>query len=177
MEFFLGSSIGIYFFIFFGKILEVSISTLRLMLINRGERIKGSIIAFFEVSLWLLVTGTVLVGFTSDPIKCVVFAFSFAIGNFFGSWVESKLAFGMSSIQVIVPEGSNWEGLVELLRAKNFGVTVLHGQGKEGERKILMLHLKRRKIPQAVHLIKRYSKDVFITMNDIRLICGGYIKK
>jgi len=177
VEFFLGKSIWIYLFIFFGKILEVSVATLRIMLINRGERFKGSVIAFFEVALWLVITGTVLAGFTNDILKCVVFIFAFAFGNFLGSWLESKLAFGMGSVQVIVPEGVYWEGLVDMLREKNFGVTVLSGEGKTGGRKILVLHLRRKRITQAVHMIKNYAKDVFITVNDIKVVCGGFIKK
>ncbi len=177
MDFFLGTSIWVYIFIFFGKILEVSIATLRVMLINRGERLAGSFIAIFEVSLWLIVTGTVLAGFTNDFVKIVVFVIAFALGNYLGSWLESRLAFGMSSIQVIVPENVSWEQLVKKLRDKHFGVTVLSGEGKDGDRKILVLHLKRKRISLAVNIIRKHSKDVFITMNNIKLVCGGYIKK
>jgi uncharacterized protein YebE (UPF0316 family) len=177
MSFLLESSIWVYVFIFFGKILEVSVSTTRHMLINRGERLKGSILALIEISLWIIVTGTVLVGFTSDIIKVVVFAVAFALGNYFGSWLESKLAFGMTSIQVIVPENVSWEELVRTLRAKSFGVTVMSGEGMEGERKILMMHLRRKRIAQAVRIIRAYSKDVFITMNNMKVVCGGHLTK
>ena len=177
MDFFLGTSIWVYIFIFFGKMIEVSVSTLRHMLINRGERLKGSILALFEIILWLVVTGTVLTGFTSDLKKVAVFAVAFAMGNYFGSWLEGKLAFGMTSIQVIVPEKVPWEGLVEKLRAKDFGVTVISGEGMDGSHKILMMHLKRKRMPQAVHIVKKHSKDVFITMNNMKLICGGHITK
>ena len=104
MEFLQGSSVWIYLFIFFGKILEVAVSTIRLVLINRGERIKGSIIAVFEMLLWLFITGTVLSGFQKDIIRVIIFAIAFAVGNYVGSWMEDRLAFGLCSIQVIVPE-------------------------------------------------------------------------
>ena len=69
MDFLMGNSIWVYLFIFFGKILEVSVSTVRLVLINRGERTKGAILAFFDILLWVLITGTVLAGFQKrlDP--------------------------------------------------------------------------------------------------------------
>ena len=88
-------SVWMYLFIFFGKIVEVAVATVRIVLINRGERVKGSITAFFEVSLWLVVTGTVLAGFQEDILRCVIFALAFALGNYAGSWIESKLAFGL----------------------------------------------------------------------------------
>ena len=177
MAFFLGNSVWVYLFIFFGKILEVTVATTRNMLINRGERMKGSVLALLEISLWIMVTGTVLAGFTKDIIKVVIFVVAFALGNYFGSWLESKLAFGMSSLQVIVPENVSWEHMVEVLRANDFGVTVMSGEGKEGERKILMLHMRRRRISKAVRLIRKENKDVFITMNNMKVVCGGHIVK
>ncbi len=177
MDFLLGSSIFVYLFIFFGKILEVSVSTVRLVLINRGERTKGSILAFFDILLWVLITGTVLAGFQSDWIRLVVFAAAFAIGNFVGSWIEDKLAFGLSSLQIIVPECEETQSVTSMLRACGFAVTVLHGEGKDGERKILMLHLKRRKIRDAVRIVKTHLSGAMIVVNDARNIFGGYIRK
>lgn len=170
-------SIWLYIFIFFGKIIEVAVATVRLVLINRGERLRGAIAGFFEISLWLLVTGTVLVGFQSDILRCFIFAVAFAIGNYMGSWLEGKLAFGLCSIQVIVNKDCSADELVNELRENGFGVTMIEGEGKAGRREILMLHLKRKKIPAAISLIKKRLCDAVITVNDVRVISGGFIKK
>lgn len=175
MNFLDNLGIGIYFLIFFGKIVEVSIATLRMVLINRGERVKGSFIAFFDILLWIVVTGTVLEGYQQDPLRIVVFALAFAVGNYLGSWLEDKLAFGLSSIQVIVSSDESSENLAKNLREQNFGVTVTSGSGRSGKRDILLLHLKRKKIGEAVGLIKANSPDAVIVINDSRAITGGYI--
>lgn len=177
MEFLQHPSIWLYLFIFFGKILEVAVSTVRLVLINRGERLKGSITGFFEVSLWIVVTGTVLVGFQEDLLRCVIFAIAFAIGNYVGSWLEGKLAFGLSSIQVIVNKDEHADTLVQELRDNGFGVTIMEGEGKAGTREILLLHLKRKRIPAAMALIKARLDNALVTVNDVRVINGGFIKK
>lgn len=182
MDFLHQPSIWIYLFIFFGKILEVTVATVRLVLINRGERLKGAVIAFFEVILWLVVTGTVLVGFQQDIWRCVVFALAFALGNYLGSWLESKLAFGLCSIQVIVSQDNvahenTAQTLAQTLRHENFAVTILEGKGKLGKRDILLLHLKRKRIPRAVSIIKENLENAVITVNDVKVIRGGYIKK
>ena len=177
MEFLSHPSIWVYLFIFFGKIIEVTVSTVRMVLINRGERLKGSITGFFEVSLWLMVTGTVLVGFQEDILRCFVFALAFAMGNYVGSWTESKLAFGLCSVQVIVSKDNGANDLAKELRNNNFAVTVLEGEGKHGKRELLVLHLKRKRIPSAVAIIKKNLKDAVITINDVRMVNGGYIKK
>jgi len=176
LDFLNEKTVWMYLFIFFGKILEVAVSTVRMVLINRGERKKGSIIAFFEITLWITVTGTVLVGFTEDILKVIVFCLAFAIGNYVGSWLEGKIAIGLSTLQVISCEGES-KAIADILRSNNLAVTEIEGEGQNGTRKILMIHLKRSRIAFAVKLINKLSSDCFITVSDIKVIRGGYIKK
>lgn len=177
MEFLLGKSIWVYCLIFIGKILEVALATSRMVLINRGERAQGSIIAFFEISLWLLITGTVVIGLMDDILKVIVFALAFSVGNYFGSWLEDKLAFGLSTIEVISSATECVDNMLQALRANNFAVTVVDGEGRDGKRKILLLHLKRKRIAHALKLINEMENECFITVTDVKVISGGYIKK
>ena len=177
MDFFDQGGILIYFVIFFGKILEVTVSTVRIVLINRGERVKGSLIAFIEVLLWVFITGTVLTGFKDDMLRVLVFALAFAFGNYLGSWMEDKLAFGLCSVQVIVPDGEESQKLATELRANNFAVTGICGKGKDGKRELMLLHIKRKRIPQAVSIIKDSLANAVIVVNDAKVIYGGFIKK
>ncbi|NLE16270.1 MAG: DUF2179 domain-containing protein [Spirochaetales bacterium] len=177
MEFLDNLGIWIYFIIFFGKILEVTVSTIRMVLINRGERVKGTMVAFFDSALWLLITGTVLEGFQEDPMRMIVFALAFAVGNYMGSWFEDKLAFGLSSVQVIVPESPKSVELADSLRKDNFAVTVVKGTGRSGNRDILMLHLKRKRIAEAVNLVNATLPGAVVVVNDSKIISGGYISR
>jgi len=175
IEFLQSDSIWLYFIIFFGKIIEVTFATLRIVLINRGERTKGSLVAFVEIILWIYVTGTVLVGFQNSPLKVLVFAVAFALGNFCGSWLEGKIALGLSTIEVITSKDPGM--LMDVLRANNLGVTVIDGEGKDGARKILKVHLKRNRIAATVKLINKNIDDCVISVTDVKVIKGGYIKK
>lgn len=175
IEFLKSDSVWIYLIIFFGKITEVTFATLRIVLINRGERTKGSIIAFIEVLLWIYVTGTVLVGFQNAPLKVVVFALAFALGNYVGSWLENKIALGLSTIEVITTEDAC--ALLEVLREHNLGVTVINGEGKNGPRKIYKVHLKRNRIASTVRLINKHISSCVISVTDVKVLKGGYIRK
>jgi len=148
-----------------------------LVLINRGEKIKGSIIAIFDIIIWLFITGTVLEGFQEDIIRVIVFALAFAVGNYLGSWLEEKLAFGMCSIQIIVGKGEKSQELATVLRENSFAVTILEGTGKDGLREIMYLHLTRKRIPNAVNIIKSHIENAVIVINDVKNIRGGYIRK
>lgn len=177
MNSFINSSIWIYILIFIGKILEVTVSTLRIVLITKGQRVAGTLIAVLESSLWLLVTGTVLTGFRDDLMRCVVFVLAFATGNFLGSVLENKLAFGLASLQVIIPASETSGELAGILRSRGFAVTVTKGDGKDGKRELLIMHLKRKRIPEATKIIKEHLQNAMIVINDSKIIYGGFLYK
>lgn len=166
----------LYIAIFCAKIVEVSIATIRLVYINKGERVKGSILGFIEILIWLAVVSSVLTNITEDPIKVFIYAAAFSLGNFIGVTIESKIAVGLASIQVVVSEETG-EILAEVLRDESYGVTIIDGRGKDDSKKILLfIQLKRKKIPAAVKIIKQTAPDAYITVNDIKSMMGGYLK-
>lgn len=166
----------LYLIIFFAKIIEVSISTVRIVYINKGEKVKGAALGFIEILIWLVVVSSVLNNITEDPIKVFIYAIAFSLGNFFGVTIESKIAVGLSSIQVVVSQ----EGgviLADILREQGYGVTIIEGKGKnESIKSLLFIQLKRKKIPEATRLIKEHNPEAFITVNEIKTMFGGYIK-
>jgi len=166
----------LYFTIFFAKIIEVSISTIRIVFVNKGERAKGAILGFVEIMIWLVVVSSVLNNITEDPIKVFIYAAAFALGNYFGVTIESKIAVGLASIQAVVGQ-KDGEILADTLRDQGFGVTIIEGKGKnESVKNLLFIQLKRRKIPEAVRLIKEHNPEAYITVNEIKTMFGGYIK-
>jgi uncharacterized protein YebE (UPF0316 family) len=165
-----------YIIIFFAKIVEVSISTVRIMFVAKGERAKAAIIAFFEILIWIVIVSSVLSNLSEDPVKAVVYAAAFAIGNYLGVFIEGKLALGLSSIQVITKEGTGSE-VAKLLRDNNFGVTIIKGEGKETAREILLVHLKRKRIKEAMDLVNSQLENAVIIVNEVKALRGGYIKK
>jgi uncharacterized protein YebE (UPF0316 family) len=169
-------SILLYLGIFFAKLIEVTIATLRNVLINRGQRKIGAVLAFFEVLIWLFVVSIVLNDITSDFFKVFVYCFAFACGNFLGSVLEEKLAIGMSVMEVYVMREAAGQ-LADALRQDGFGVTTIDSHGKENEMVIMKVYLKRKQIKEATALIKDISPAAIITVGDIKRISGGFIKK
>ncbi|MGD9559600.1 MAG: DUF2179 domain-containing protein [Oscillospiraceae bacterium] len=167
----------VYFAIFFAKLVEVSLSTLRYVLVNRGERVKGAVIGFFEMLIWLVVISNVLSTVTEDPIKVLVYCLAFSCGTFLGITLENKLAIGTASIQAVVDEDKK-DDLSRLLRERGFGVTIVQGEGMEGHRvDILMIFLKRKCVPEAIAAIRQVCPSTLVTVNDVRHLRNGFIRK
>ena len=163
----------LYLLILFAKIIEVSMMTVRVVLITKGERKIGAIIGFFEVTLWIYLASTVLTNISQDPLKAVFYAFGFALGNYFGSHLEEKIGIGLSKVQIIVKE-EHGQDLATYLREHDFAVTLVKGEGLNFDRYILFMYVKRRRIPELQKLVVAKQKNAVITVSDSKPIYGGY---
>lgn len=173
----LGTSIWVYLYIFFGKLLEVSLSTLRMVLINRGMRAVGALIAIVEIMLWLLVASSVLVGFSTDFWKGIVYALAYALGNYLGSWLDDVLAFGLSHVQVIMPDQLTASLAAEQLRSKGFGVTLIDVKGMQSGHSMLLMDMKRKRLNEVLDFLHDTQENCVITVSDIKTQHGGYLKR
>ena len=168
----------IYIFITVVKTIEVSMATFRIVLITKGERVKGAIVGFFEVILWVILAATVLTNITEDPLKVFFYATGFALGNFFGSMFEERIGLGTMKIEAIVMKEHGGK-LANALRSHGFAVTVIEGEGMNFPRNVLIMVVKRKDYEFVVSLMKEYQSNAFITVNEIKPVYGGFgtIKK
>ena len=169
-------NIWMYPIIFFGKIFEVSLGTVRIVLINRGEKLKGALIGFFEVLIWIFLVSDMLSTIAQDPIKVVVYCLAFACGNYVGVIIENKLAIGNACVWSVI-SGEHRETLEKALRGKGFGVTVTEGEGLKDKVYVFMIYLKRKQVEEATSIIRAAIPDAFLTVNDVRQVTRGYIRK
>ena len=87
--------------------------------------------------------------------------------------IENRIALGNLSAQVVLKGDNNVE-LIEALREAGFGVTVLEGQGREGNRKVLHLVINRKDLGKFKDIVYDYDNEAFITIGSIDPISGGY---
>lgn len=167
----------VYMLIFFGKIFEVSMGTLRIVLINRGERFKGALIAGIEITLWLIIASSVLEGWKDDMLKGVAYIAAYMCGNYVGSWLDEMLAFGLSSLQIVVPTLEETKKLAIYLQAQGYGVTSMDVRGLENaERYMLMLIIKRKLLKSVMEDIQHNCPAAMITVSDVKTVRGGYMR-
>ncbi|MBB6713169.1 DUF2179 domain-containing protein [Clostridium gasigenes] len=162
-----------FILIFLAKIVEVSLSTVRMVLITRGEKLYGAIIGFFEVIIWLYLITTVLVNINEEPFKIIAYALGFACGNYIGCILEEKLALGLITLHIIVSE-KDGKTLAEILRAENVGVTIVDGEGLKESKKMLILHVKRKRKSHMLQIIQNSNINSVISLMDTKSIYGGY---
>jgi len=167
------NGILLYAVILIVKVIEVSLGTLRIVLITRGVRKIGALLGFFEVLIWITLVSTVLDNVADDPIKVVIYALGFALGNYIGSLIEQKLAIGTVRIEAIVTDIHGAE-MAQEIRNRGYAVTIIDAKGMSSNRSVLIMHIKRKDYNDVVEIIRELQENVVITINDIKPVYGGY---
>lgn len=162
--------------IFFAKVLEVTISTFRTIMMSKGFRTIATILSFFEILLWVFVASTVLNGIQESPLKGIVYAVGFTAGIYLGSLLESKLAFGKIMLQVIINKEYEDE-VVTMLRNHQYAVTHFDARGKTSDKAILMIVINRRGKEKIIKYIKEVAPNAMMISNEITPLQGGFYTK
>ena len=164
------------FLIFISKIVEVTVSTLRIIMINRGYRKQGTCFSFVEIILWTFVASRVIIGITQAPIKGIVYSIGFSIGVYLGSVIEAKIGLGQVLIEAIVSK-SNSSLIAVDLRDKGYAVTTMEARGRDSEKIVLKIFANRKGKEEIIDEIQRLDGTAMIITNDITTLHGGTITK
>jgi uncharacterized protein YebE (UPF0316 family) len=158
--------------IFFARLTDVSMGTMRQILIYRGRRKIASFSAFFEIMIWIVAVSRVVSG--SAPFYYMIaYALGFASGNYLGSYLEEKIALGYMFAYIVPKRTSD---LVNKLREAGFGVTVIHGSGSMGTHPVYNVLFRRKDGEKLVDTIKKHDEEAFYTLMDVRTERGGYVR-
>ncbi|HSG47115.1 MAG TPA: DUF5698 domain-containing protein [Longimicrobiales bacterium] len=159
-------------FIFLLRLVDVSLATVRMLLVVRGHRALAPFIGFFEVMFWLIAAGTAIRHLQS-PLHVVGYAGGFAAGNVVGLWIESRLALGLASVQVFT--SAREAQVAEALRAEGLGATVFTGEGRTGPVQLVYSVVKRRSLSRALAVVNREAPDAFVMVEQPSAIHRGWM--
>lgn len=157
--------------IFFARVLDVSIGTLRIVFLSRGMRLLAPVCGFFEVLIWLLAMGHIMNNLSSW-VNYISFASGFAAGNYIGMYIENRLAIGLVTVTIITR--SDAASLLQKFKRAHFGVTQVGAQGVQGKVRMIYLIIKRKNLSRVSELLKSNQPDAFVVVNDVRDIAGGF---
>jgi len=153
--------------IFFSRIIDVSIGTMRVIFVSRGYKVFAMICGFFEVLIWLIAI-TQIMHNLSNIFCYIAYAGGFASGNFVGMMIEEKIALGNVLIRVVTSH--NFDSLSEYLKSCNLGVTVLPAKGIHGNVMILFTVVPRQTTKSIITNIRNMNPHAFYTIEDIRFV-------
>lgn len=154
------------------RVTDVTMATMRMLLIMRNRRLLAPMIGFFEVLIWVTAIG-IVVQHLQSPAHIVGYAAGFATGNFLGLFIEERLAIGLATVRTVVKSGG--AELAGDMRGAGFGVTVLSGMGREGAVDVLLSVIPRRYVARCLALIDQGAPDSFIVVDEPRRVRRGWL--
>lgn len=151
--------------IMFSRVADVTLGTMRIILVTKGYRKIAPIAGFFEVLIWIFVM-TQIIKHVDNILCYFAWATGFATGVFVGSYLENKIALGVVIIRMIISEGA--ENLIIGLKQGGFSVTYVEGTGSKGPVKVLYTVTQRKLQNSAVKIIREFNPNTLYTIEDLK---------
>ena len=160
--------------IFFARICDVTLGTLRVIFVTRGKKYIAPILGFFEVFIWIVVISQ-LFNNSNNMICYIAYAGGYATGNFVGMLIEERIAIGMVLMRIFL--SNSGKELAEILNKNGYGVTLLRGEGSEGGVEILQVVVSRKLSSNIEKLLNEFNPNIFYVVEDVRSVQKGIFPK
>jgi len=152
--------------IFFARILDCSIGTLRIMFIAKSKKLLVPLLGFVEILIWLVAIRQIVLNLT-NVIYYIAYAGGFATGNFVGILIEEKLAMGNLIFRIITQNDD--DAFIDSLKASGFGLTMIDAEGSRGKVKIIFTMIRRKDKQKVLELINKINPQTFYTIDDVKI--------
>ena len=158
--------------IFFARVCDVSLGTIRIIFISKGIRYLAPIVGFFEILIWLLAISQIIQNLTNGYYY-IFYAGGFSCGTFIGIYIDEKLSIGTVAIRIITRKDATQ--LIKALQMKHFGLTVVDAESSKGKVKIIFSVIKRQHIKEFIGFLRKYNPNSFYSIEDIRFASESLI--
>lgn len=153
--------------IFLLRVIDVSLDTIRIVFISKGNKILAPLLGFFEVLIWLIAITRIMENL-DNAIYYIAYAGGFAAGNYIGLIIEEKLALGVQLFRIITQKEAST--LILRLREKGYSVTSLEAEGNSGLVHIIFSVIKRSESKKVIEIINQHNPNAFYSIEDVRKV-------
>ena len=156
--------------IFISRIMDVTIGTIRIVMVSKGQKFWAPFLGFFEILIWLLAISRIFENL--DNWLCyIAYAAGFATGNYIGLIIEERLAMGIVKIQIITRKSAY--DLIENLKRAGYGIT--HHEAKGGTENVSIIYsiIKRNEIQKVENIVKATNPKAFYSIEDVKSVSHG----
>lgn len=158
--------------IFFLRLCDVSLGTLRTLYVVRGDRLRAVPLAFVESLIWVFAIAKIMKELGDGHYyNMLAYAGGYAAGCYVGITIERWIASGWIVVRVITRD----DALTAAIRERHFGLTELHGEGRHGEQSVLFIVAPRKRGKELLELVRATDADAFVTVDAVNTAIGGYL--
>lgn len=162
--------------IFFARICDVSLGTIRVIMVGKGKSKIAFCIAFVEIMIWFLVAKDALTSTSDTPWIMISYALGYSCGTFLGSFLSEKFVRGNLGVQVVMSDQNH--DIIDKIREEGYAVSVVDVKGKDKEtgKYMMFIEINKKRFDHLRELIKSLDPKAFIVVNETKYVQNGYIK-
>ena len=160
--------------IFFVRILDVSLGTVRTMFTVKGNRITASLVGFIEILVWFLVAKEALQTEEKSILIAISYSLGFATGTYIGGYLSSVLITGNITVQVFTDNLK----LEQILRKKGYAVSVIEckGYNENKGKHMLYININKKTELELMKMVNINDEHAFVVVNETKYVENGYFK-
>lgn len=159
--------------IFCLRVVNNAMGTVRVVLINRGQRHLAAGIGFVESFIFVFTITSIVTDFT-NVLNMVAYCSGFSVGSYLGMAIEARFIKSYMTVNVITHERGH--EIAMALRDAGFGVTEHTGEGRDGEVTIIRSVCLNRNIPAMLEIVRKTHPEAFVSVEQTRRIERGHIR-
>jgi uncharacterized protein YebE (UPF0316 family) len=159
--------------IFFMRVIDMSLDTVRLIMTVRGRKLLAGGIGVAQALVFILAVSAVLKG----PLtvgNVLGYALGFGAGVMLGIYFEERLAIGHSMFRIYSPAYGH--AIAEALRAAGHAATEFPAIGRDGTLIVVNCAVSRRNASQVRASIEGVDPGAFVTVDEVRPMQRGYFR-
>ncbi|HBA37540.1 MAG TPA: hypothetical protein DCY94_02330 [Firmicutes bacterium] len=156
--------------VFFARCIDVSIGSVRTILLVKGKNIISCILAFIEILIWFYVARDVLTGEDTSIFIILSYAGGYAFGTYVGGLINKYLVRG--NLTAFVVTDLKNRKIVDDLKREHYGVTVM---SIEDEKLTLLIEFKKKNLKKLKSIIRKVDKNAFLIVNESLHVENGYL--
>ena len=145
--------------IFVLRLIDQALTTIRGLVVSK-KPFLGAFIGLVESAIWIIVVSKVI-NDIDEPVLIFGYALGFAAGTVLGSYIERFIGIGSTVVRVF--SSANSPSVAKALRDKNFLVTVINGEGRDGAVTICWCIVPRRKVRKVLSIIESVNPEAYVT--------------
>jgi len=148
--------------VFLLRIADVSLGTMRTIVVVAGRIRLSVVLGFFEVLIWVTAVSQVVLRLHESPFLIVAYAGGFAAGNAAGILLERRLALGQCVVRVISREGI---GVARILATHGRVRGVYGNDGGNPEERLVFATLARADLQEVLKQVRALDPDAFYVVD------------
>lgn len=159
--------------IFVLRVTNYAITTIRMVVTARQQRLISSSLAFVEALIFAVVIAKI-VNDLDNFINLLAYCLGASVGTYIGIGLEGRFVVSYKSVNIIT--ANNGHDIAVKLRDNGFGVTEHYGEGRDGVVTILRSIVNNRDVSTVLNISREIDPNAFITLEEARSIQQGWLR-